>query len=191
MALQIVHNLEKIEHEFDLKGRIGHTEYIDFLFPNEVPYNKVKGTDIFNRPFIILKVGIYDLKKFKLKKTGQVFFQRYSITNFTPHSNFYNWQSASLDGEFISTGGGINKDQIKLISDIVDNKLVKLEDKHRACKLYDDDIKIIASMDYWEARAARIIQKQFLKCRYDPEFTLCKKIINRQFDEYLGTLHKD
>ena len=39
MALHITDNLEKIEHEFDLKGRMGSTDYIDFLFPNEVPYS--------------------------------------------------------------------------------------------------------------------------------------------------------
>ena len=37
------------------------------------------------------------------------------------------------------------------------------------------DEKFIASMDYWEDRAARIIQRQFIKCRYTPTYTICKK----------------
>ena len=188
MELRITDNLEKIEHEFDLKGRMGSTDYIDFLFPNEVPYNKVKGKDIYDRNFIILKVGIYDLKKFKLRRIGQVFFQRYSNTDLSYSFYFYNWQGASLDGEFIGTGGGINQNQIKLISDIVDNKLVKLEDYHKPYNFRSGDYKLIASMDYWEDRAARIIQKQFIKCRYEPKYTICKNILKRQFDEYLKGL---
>jgi len=178
MVSSIADNLSKIENVFDLEGRMGNTHYIDFLYPNDVPYNKVKGKDIFDRNFIILKVGIYDLKKNKLQKTGQVFFQRYPNTNLTHPSYFYNWQGATLDGEFLLTGGGINLEQIKLISDIVDNKLVKLEEHHKPCKFRSGDNKLIASMDYWEDHSARIIQKQYRK--YKNKF-------NNQLDEYLNT----
>ena len=184
MINQLINNLPKIKHVFDLKGRLGNTQYIDFLFPDEIPYNKMKGIDIFHRSFIILKVGILDLKRNKFRRTGQVFFQRYSPTNMTHPSYFYNWQGASLNGEFLRTGGGINGAQIELISDIVNNKLVLLNEEHRACKCYNGDCKVIASMDYWEDRAARIIQKYFLRARYVPKYTLCQNVLNRQFNEY-------
>ena len=184
MSTNIASNLNKIQHTFDLKGRMGPTDYIDFLFPNEIPYNHVKGIDMFNRKFIILKVGILDLKKGKLKKTGQVFFQRYTPTYLPNPCYFYSWQGASLDGEFLITSGGISPEQIKLIGDIVDNKLILFNKEHRGNKIKQNDVKVIASMDYWEEKAARIIQKYFLICRYNPEYVLCRKIINRQFDEY-------
>ena len=185
MSTNIASNLEKIQHTFDLNGRMGFTDYIDFLTPKEVPYNKVKGIDMFRRPFIILKVGIYDLKTTKFYKTGQVFFQRYSPT-YLPHPcYFYSWQGAFLDGEFLETSGGISPAQIKLIGDIVDNKLVKFHEDHRGYKIKSHDEKVIASMDYWEDSAARVIQKNFLICRYNPKYALCRKILNRQFDEYI------
>ena len=164
---------------------MGLTEYIDFLTPEEVPYNKVKGIDMYRRPFIILKVGIYDLKNTKLYKTGQVFFQRYS-PSYLPHPCYFYGKGHHFEGSFIDTVGGINKHQIKLISDIVDNKLVKFHEDHRGVGVLNDDEKFIASMDYWENSAARVIQKNFLICRYNPKYALCRKILNRQFDEYVG-----
>ena len=188
MATQLSQVHSQIEDIYDLKGRMGNTQYIDFLYPDEIPKNKMKGCDIFDRNFIILKVGIYDYNLGILKKTGQVFFQRYPTTNLTHPSYFYNWQGASLDGEFLQTGGGLNAEQIKLICDIVNNKKIIVESKHRVCKFRDYDKKEIASMDYWEDKAARIIQRQFIKCRYNPKYTICKKIVNRQFDEFLNNI---
>tara|TARA_B100000989_G_C19515264_1_gene461281 strand:+ start:886 stop:1461 length:576 start_codon:yes stop_codon:yes gene_type:complete len=191
MINQLMYCLPKIKHEYDLKCRLGNTQYIDFLFPNEIPYNKMKGTDLFGRSFIILKVGVLDLKRDKFVKTGQVFFQRYSPTNLTHPSYFYNWQGASLDGEFIRTGGGIGPPQIDLITDIVGNKLILLKEEHRACKFRNGDCKVIASMDYWENRAARIIQKYFIRARYDPKYKICQNVLNRQFDEYNSVVSRD
>ena len=184
MINQLIYLLPKIKHEYDLKCRLGNTQYIDFLFPNEIPFNKMKGTDLFDRAFIILKVGVLDLKQDKFVKTGQVFFQRYSPTNLTHPSYFYNWQGASLDGEFLLTGGGISPQQIDLLTDIVNNKLILLNEEHRACKFRTGNCKVIASMDYWEDKAARIIQKYFIKARYDPKYTICQNVLNRQYDEY-------
>lgn len=186
MATQLSQVHAQIQDIYDLKGRMGNTHYIDFLYPDEIPKNKMKGSDIFDRDFIILKVGIYDYNLGTLKKTGQVFFQRYPNTNLTHPSYFYNWQGGSLDGEFLQTGGGLNAQQIKLICDIVNNKKIKIESKHRVRKFRDSDKKEIASMDYWEDKAARVIQRQFIKCRYNPKYTICKKIVNRQFDDYLN-----
>tara|TARA_B100000242_G_C43002976_1_gene466033 strand:+ start:647 stop:1222 length:576 start_codon:yes stop_codon:yes gene_type:complete len=186
MITQLSQAHDRIKDEFDLKGRMGNTHYLDFLYPDEIPKNKMKGRDIFDRDFIILKVGIYDYNRQTLKKTGQVFFQRYPRSELTHPSYFYNWQGATLDGEFLHTGGGISEAQIKLICDIVNNKKIMVESKHRVCKFRENDRKEIASMDYWEDWAARVIQRQFLKCRYDPKYSICKKIVNRQFNEYLN-----
>jgi hypothetical protein len=186
MVTQLSHIHTQIEDIYDLKGRMGNTQYLDFLYPDEIPKNKMKGCDMFGRDFIILKVGIYDYNLRTLKKTGQVFFQRYPRTNLTHPSYFYNWQGGYLDGEFLKTGSGLNAIQIQLICDIVNNKKIKVESKHSVCKFSEIDKKEIASMDYWEDKAARVIQRKFIKCRYDPKYTICKKIVNRQFDEYLN-----
>ena len=46
-------------------------------------------------------------------------------------------------------------------------------------------------MDYWENRAARIIQKYFIRARYDPKYKICQNVLNRQFDEYNMVVSKD
>ena len=66
-----------------------------------------------------------------------------------------------------------------------DNKLVKINEEHRGINIKSHDVKVIASMDYWEDNAARVIQKNFLICRYNPKYAFCRKILNRQFDEYM------
>ena len=43
-------------------------------------------------------------------------------------------------------------------------------------------------MDYWEKLAARKIQKNFIIARYNLNYNLCKKIVNRQYDEYINNL---
>ncbi len=58
----------------DLKGRMGGTQYIDFLTPDELPAPLMKGLDKYERPFLAIKV--------KDKKNDYVFvatlFQRYT-----------------------------------------------------------------------------------------------------------------
>ncbi len=96
MITQLSQVHDRIKDEFDLNGRMGNTHYLDFLYPDEIPKNKMKGRDIFDRDFIILKVGIYDYNRGVLKKTGQVFFQRYPRSELTHPSYFYNWQARLL-----------------------------------------------------------------------------------------------
>ena len=42
MTTQLSHVHAKIMNVYDLKGMMGNTQYIDFLFPNEIPFNKMK-----------------------------------------------------------------------------------------------------------------------------------------------------
>lgn len=178
---------------YDLKGRMGCTDYIDFLTRREVPKNIMKGIDCFNRAFITLKIGFYDLDTGKFRKSGQVFFQRYT--------NGINWQSATFknykqtddyDGTFMVTDGGMCQEQYQLINDLVSNttntKLFQIKEYHRPMVIREGSL--IATMDYWEDKAARKIQKHWLTCRYNPEYAICKKIVNRQFDEYSEGPHE-
>ena len=87
---------------------------------------------------------------------------------------------------FLQTGGGINEAQIKLICDIVNNKKIMVESKHRVCKFRDNDRKGNCFNGLLGRPGCAIIQRQFLKCRYNPKYTICKKIVNRQFTEYLN-----
>jgi hypothetical protein len=39
---------------YDIQDRVGNTHYIDFITPEEMPHNVVKGIDFFRRPFIAI-----------------------------------------------------------------------------------------------------------------------------------------
>ncbi len=170
---------DRIKDVLDIGDKVGDTDYIDFLTHDEVPKNIMKGIDYYNRKFITIKCGWYNMKDMKFHRTSQVFFQRYT--------NDLHWQSASFEGSFILTSGGISKEQYQLINDLVDGKLLKLEEHHRPAGMKQNCI--IASMDYWENYFAIKIQKQWIKCRYSPEYTVCKRILNKQFDEYISGMN--
>ena len=169
---------DRVHDIFDIGDRMGRTDYIDFLTPEEVPKNVMKGVDCYGRKFLTLKVGGYNLDNMKFFKTGQVFFERYTDEPYIASGQFG-------DNMFIWTTGGTRPIQYQLINDLVDGKLVEIKEEHRfnsgkfRC--------ILANMDYWEHHFAKIIQKNFLIARYNPKYKICKNILNRQFDEYLNT----
>lgn len=171
---------DKIHHILDLKGRMGITHYIDFLRLEEVKKNIMKGIDKFNRKFITIKVGIMDSKTGKLIRKQQVFFQRYSDES--------GWMGASLQGEFMETYGGMTEHQFKLLNDLVDGKTIIIEENHRISNYLNGDI--IASMDTYEKKYAKIIQRNYFICRYNPEYKLCKKIVNKQYDYFIKGIDK-
>jgi len=169
---------ERVPDTYDLGRRMGHTDYIDFLTQDEVPKNVMKGKDRYRRNFLTMKIGGIDLDNNTFFRSGQVFFQRYTDA---PHI-----ASACFEGTFIQTFGGATPPQYQLINDLVDGKVVKIEEEHRfnssKCNV------IIANMDYWEKKFAKIIQRNWDICRYNPNYTICKKILNEQYDEYESRL---
>ncbi len=169
---------DKINDTFDLNGRMGITDYIDFLTQKEVPKNVMKGVDCYGRKFITMKIGGIDLDNMKFFRSAQVFFERYTDSPYLAGADF--------EGSFILISGGVNRSQYQLINDLVNNKVIQIKDEHRfnSCKFNC----IIANMDYWEEKAARIIQKFWRHCYYHPKHTVRINIINRQFDEYKNYL---
>lgn len=171
---------DRVHDIYDLEGRMGRTDYIDFLTQNEVPKNVMKGVDCYDRRFLTMKIGGIDLNTMKFFKSGQVFFERYSDEPYLA--------SADFEGMFIMTTAGTRPIQYQLINDLVDGKLIKLEEEHRFNSR--DCNVVIATMDHWENHFARIIQRNWLICRYNPNYTICKKKLNEQYDEYINGIMK-
>ena len=68
---------------------------------------------------------------------------------------------------------------------IIDFKVVKIKEEHRFnSNKYN---VIVANMDYWENHFAKVIQKNFLIARYNPEYKICRNILNKQYDEYFNS----
>ena len=169
----------KINDFYDIGARTGYTQYIDFLNPNEIPKNTMKGVDVFRRYFFTLKVGIIT-KKGQLIKTGQVFFQRYTDGDL--------WMGAYFQGEFIETCGGVDTEQFNLLRKLIKGEKVILKFKHRPLEMFDGGI--IALWDVWEETFAKVIQRNFILARYNPNYQLCKNVLKRQFDEYQKGFNK-
>lgn len=167
---------DRVPNTYDLGGRMGTTDYIDFLSQDEVP-NMAKGKDCYGRKFLTMKIGGIDLNTMKFFKCGQVFFQRYTGEPYIASGDFIDLTA------FITTCAGTRPSQYQLINDLVDGKLVKVNEEHRFNS--SDCNVIVANMDYWENHSARVIQKNWDICRYNPKYTICKKIVGEQFDEYL------
>lgn len=169
---------DRVTDIYDLGGRMGHTDYIDFLTQDEVSKNMMKGTDLYGRNFLTIKIGGIDLDNNKFFRSAQVFFQRYTDSLYIA--------SADFEGSFIQTFGGATPPQYQLINDLVDGKVVKIKEEHRFNSRVHN--VIIANMDYWENKFSRIIQKNWFISRYNPGYTICKKILNEQYDEYQSHL---
>ena len=164
----------KINDFYDIGERTGYTQYIDFLNPNEIPKNTMKGIDVFRRYFFTLKVGILNTKTGKLSKTGQVFFQRYTDGDL--------WMGAYFQGEFIETCGGVDRKQFSLLRKLIKGEKVILTYKYRPLEVYEGGI--IALWDVWEETFAKVIQRNYILARYHPDYQICKNVLKRQYEEY-------
>ena len=80
-------------------------------------------------------------------------FERYTDSPYIASGDFVDLVA------FIGTYGGTRPAQYKLINDLVDGKLVEVEEEHRFNSSKHN--VIIANMDYWEHHFAKIIQKNW------------------------------
>jgi hypothetical protein len=65
----------------DLKNKIGHTGYIDFITSNDMSHNIMKGIDYYKRPFIAFKFKVTNKNDSDDDQSGYAvgtFFQRYT-----------------------------------------------------------------------------------------------------------------
>lgn len=118
-------------NNLDLGDRIGSTDYIDFIKPNELQeqFDCVKGKDKYSRIFFafIARFNFIDGKHFD---TFSIFFQRYSESKLL-------WHCCGHHGKYLmNTEGGTNNNQFKMILELLKNGYVKLnKEKCLECKL--------------------------------------------------------
>jgi hypothetical protein len=62
----------------DIKQREGNTGYIDFIKSDDMKYPIMKGVDIFNRPFVAMKLNTFNIETSEKNCIVGTFFQRYS-----------------------------------------------------------------------------------------------------------------
>jgi hypothetical protein len=62
----------------DIFKRTGNTGYIDFIKTDDMKFPIMKGVDVYNRPFIAMKVNVFNNKTGENSIIVGTFFQRYS-----------------------------------------------------------------------------------------------------------------
>ena len=159
----------------DIGNRIGMTEYIDFIPWNEVTEPVMKGFDIYKRCFIVIKFLVNEDKK--PHKIMQTFFERY-----TYNTNL--WMGCGhCSKNLLFTDGGMTQKQFEFIEEILKGKTMTIEEGINSCFKIGSTVKLLNEKE-WDA--AEIIQKYWRLCRYDPTYTMCKKIQTRNLENILN-----
>lgn len=118
-----ISSIQKLDFpNFDIGNKIGFTNYIDFIQPNELVdgINIMKGRDIYSRFFLIFK-AIFEFEDGTTFPTFSTFFQRYtqdeSLYHCCGHHGIY----------IMNTEGGTNLNQFQFIEELVTNGVVNLD----------------------------------------------------------------
>ena len=165
--------IPKIDIKIDQKKYYG--DYIDFFKWDDVTHPIMKGKDIFNRPFIIIKV-IIDGDKFM-----QTFFQRYNDVQDL-------WMGCgNLTAQFMNTVGGIKMKQFELIINLINSYL---ENSYKKFKIIDDyrirEKYVGKSVEIYDEKKIYAYEKicnYWINCRYNPKYKICKKIANKKYSK--------
>lgn len=157
-----------LEKEFpllDIKERTGWTDYIDFIHEKELTSPIMRGVDVFRRKFITVMV------KIEGQIYSQAFFQRYT--------DGLGWMGARIGREIFSTCGGMKKFHYNFI----DNLITKGEAVLPTKCVYGKDLILLDTKLYGKKaflydekkeKAAKVIQAQWNKCRWDPSYKMCE-----------------
>jgi len=167
-----LYNLPNIP-DYDVGNRNGHTDYIDYLKWNEITEPVMKGIDIFGRHFVVVKMKI-DNKLFM-----ETYFQRYT--------NGSSWMSCGhATSSFLETcGTGLQDNQIQLLKSIILGESIKIKDEHRTAYPYYGGKKV-KLYDEKKEKAAKVIQEQWRKCRYNPKYKMCSTVQLKNLDTILS-----
>ena len=167
-----LYNLPNIP-DYDVGNRNGQTDYIDYLKWDEITEPVMKGIDIFGRHFVVVKMKI-DNKLFM-----ETYFQRYT--------NDSRWMSCGhATSRFLNTGGtGLDENQIQLLKSIIQGVSIEIKNEHRTDYPYYNG-KIVKLYDEKKENAAKVIQEQWKKCRYNPKYRMCSIIQLKNLDTILS-----
>ena len=153
----------------NIGSRVGYTDYIDFLTWNEVTSPVMKGTDVYGRHFIVLKMIINE------KKIMQTFFKRYSRGTC--------WMGCGhATTNLISTFGGMKEEQAHFLRELIQQgeNIIDIDINPEFESFIGNKVYIY---DENKVRAAIIIQRAWRKCRYEPRYEMCSRVQMNNLNE--------
>ena len=171
---------------------MGPTGYIDFITWNEVIYPIMWGTDRYNRLFFVIKGYINN------KRILQTIFQRHeggSRWNGGGRSRFFFLDSLGRNvNDLLGTTGGISDEQFDFLFALIENKKAPNDHNIRLnpyiyclcstlryhvnsdCNPTPSEIQLY---DEAQQDAVELLQRAWRRCRYNPQYKMCEKILIR------------
>ena len=162
-------------------GDINNLDWMDF---ENLERDIMTGSGVNSEThFLVIKYEL-QLNKKKYLKNFQCFFQ-------SRKENKDLWISNLNSIPFINARFGLTACQKKLISNIIDGKIVTITPNHFPCENKYVG-KEVATPETWrKRRAVEIIERNWLICRYDPRYKMCETVLMNNIEEarneYLNT----
>ena len=159
---------ESVSHPvLDVGNMCGSTSYIDFITMEKVTSPIMWGVDSCRRHFIVLKLMIEG------KIILQTLFQRY-------RDDDYLWKGCghgTPNPLLFESNNGIYTPQLTLLLAVMRGKTVRITEEHCGESNYIGKDVCLFDEKKWDA--SKVIQKHWRKCRYDPSYKMCEKVLLR------------
>ena len=156
---------ESVSHPvLDVGNMCGSTSYIDFITMEKVTSPIMWGVDSCRRHFIVLKLMIEG------KIILQTIFQRYK-------DDEYLWRGCghgTLNPLLFESDNRIDTPQITLLLSVMRGETVRITEEHCGGSNYVGKDVCLFNQEKWDA--AKLIQKNWKLCRYDPSYKMCERV---------------
>tara|TARA_Y100000593_G_C4190896_1_gene276834 strand:+ start:51 stop:602 length:552 start_codon:yes stop_codon:yes gene_type:complete len=171
-------DIEKLKNitETNIGKMIGDINNLDWMDFEKLKDDICFGTDISSKKiFLVIQYEIKLHNKRKLKNY-QCFIRNIKSQN-DP------WTSNVNTAPFINTRFGLTYFQKKMISNIIEGKIVTITPNHFPCDTKHIGKKIATPETWRKKRAVEIIERNWLICRYDPRYKMCETVLMNNIEE--------
>jgi len=152
-------------------GYYDRDNYISYITEEEVTSSIMRGVDILNRMFIVLKLLV------DKKVVIQIFQETHGRYHWRSHSEIWCRIASGKMRRTIPPFRHIRiyKEGAEAILDLIKGKTVKLylRDLPYSKKLDGNNVSLY---DQEKHEAVQLIERNWLKCRYDPEYKMCERV---------------
>jgi hypothetical protein len=137
--MDVFSNIYDMLPVLDIGNKMGFTDYIDFIRAVDMNHPIMKGTDIYGRKFIAIKVRTHNTKTNEFKEIVGTFFQRYLNTNQYAFGTAYDLNIIHHDSRLREYQSENLEKRLKLL---LDGQIIKNID------MFADDINYILGNGY-------------------------------------------
>lgn len=152
----------------DVGQRTGNTDHIDYITEEEVTSSIMRGIDRHDRRFIVLKLVVGG--NFVI----QTIFQRFT-------DNYFYWRGCgdgSPNALLFCSIDNIGEKELNLLLNVMRGKTIKITNEvHWPREDYRGKDVFLYDEEKW--KAAEVIKRNWLLCRYDPKYKMYERVLTR------------